>query len=118
VSKNTGKKGRQAEVFDAVIGNPPYNTPRSDANNFTKDLYLDFIHCGATLSDNVTMVTPSRWFAKNSGGNKQLREKMIHEYGLKEIVTVDSKETFGIKIEGGVSYFVLKRGSKVKMSSK
>ena len=96
--------------FDAVVGNPPYNTPRNDAVK-SADLYPDFIHLAAKLAPNVTMVTPSRWFAKNKNNSKtMLREKMVYEYGLREIVILDPKEVFDINLMGGLSYFVLDRG--------
>lgn len=99
------------KTFSVVVGNPPYNGERNEANNQSTDIYDNFTDLAHELADKyVLFVTPSRWFIKNSAGIKDFRYRMINEYGLKALNEIDSVKTFGINIKGGCSYFLLEKG--------
>ena len=56
------------------------------------------------------MITKSSWFVKNN--QKDFRERMINEYGLKLINHYDEARVFfpDTQIKTGVSYFLLEKG--------
>ncbi len=103
--------------FDIVFGNPPYNNKRNISNNQSRDIYIQFIEKCFELSNKyVLMVTPSRWFMKNTYGNKEFRNNMIKNYGLKILMNKNPLKEFKINIEGGISYFLLEKGYRGKVN--
>jgi len=97
-------KKLEKNIFDIIIGNPPYNDNREVPiyNTFiensldTKPLYLLFI-------------VPSRWFAGGKGLDK-FREMMLNRRDIKLIKHFNNNENiFGkeISIIGGVNYFLI-----------
>jgi site-specific DNA-methyltransferase (adenine-specific) len=93
------------DVFDAVIGNPPYSTDPSKPD--TKPLYDKFIKKYIT-ANMLLFVVPSRWFVGGKGLDS-FRKFMIQR---KDILCIqhedDAKKWFGnnVEIKGGVSYFL------------
>lgn len=99
-------------MFDYVIGNPPYNTPRNESNNQSQDLYDLFILKAYKLANIVCLITPSRWFMKQSKKMNDLRKFMCNQAGLVELNCVDSNKFFNLDIKGGTSWFVGENGHK------
>ena len=94
------------ERFDAVIGNPPYQTDPSKPNS--KPLYDKFIEKYIDICKYLLFVIPSRWFVGGKGLDK-FRSFMIKR---KDIVFIKHEDNatnwFGniVDIKGGVNYFL------------
>lgn len=96
--------------FDVIVGNPPYQID-SDGNTRTKPVYQLFVERAIEAKPRyVLMITPSRWFTGGLGLD-DFRDRMIADRHLRAIV--DNPKVFdcfpGVKIEGGVSYFLWDR---------
>ena len=110
-------RARIAEIFgaemhfDVVIGNPPYQLDDGGHNNSATPIYHMFVENAFALEPRyVVMVTPSRWFAGGRGLDK-FREKMLGDRRVRDIV--DYPKLYdgfpGVKIRGGISYFLWDR---------
>lgn len=92
--------------FDAVIGNPPYQT--NPSNPDSKALYNKFIEKYIDICKYLLFVIPSRWFVGGKGLDK-FRKFMLKR---KDIVFIqhedDATKWFGniVDIKGGVNYFL------------
>jgi site-specific DNA-methyltransferase (adenine-specific) len=96
--------------FDVIVGNPPYQID-SDGNTRTKPVYQIFVERAIEANPRyVLMITPSRWFTGGLGLD-DFRDRMIADRRLRALV--DNPKVFdcfpGVKIEGGVSYFLWDR---------
>lgn len=107
-------KARTAELFgaemqfDVIIGNPPYQLDDGGNSNSATPIYQLFVEKSIELAPRyVVMVTPSRWFAGGRGLDKY-RERMLTSRKLRTIV--DFPKLYdgfpGVKIRGGISYFL------------
>lgn len=97
--------------FDVILGNPPYHI-ESDGNTRTRTLYNLFVERAIAMQPkHVLMITPSRWFAGGLG-LEGFRSKMLSDKQISHIVDYPlSKDCFpGVKIRGGVSYFLWTKG--------
>lgn len=97
--------------FDVVIGNPPYQLDDGGHNNSATPIYHYFVENALALDPRyVVMVTPSRWFAGGRGLDK-FRERMLADHRMRNIV--DYPKLYdgfpGVKIRGGISYFLWDR---------
>jgi site-specific DNA-methyltransferase (adenine-specific) len=96
--------------FDVIVGNPPYQID-SDGNTRTKPIYQKFVEKAIDMNPRyVLMITPSRWFAGGLGLDAY-RSRMLNDHRLATVVDYpQSKDCFpGVKIRGGVSYFLWDR---------
>jgi len=97
--------------FDVVVGNPPYQIDDGGHNASASPIYQHFVTLAIDMEPKyVLMITPSRWFAGGKG-LAAFRAKMINDHRLR--VLVDYPKLYdgfpGVKIRGGVSYFLWSR---------
>lgn len=112
--------------FDVIVGNPPYQlSDGGDKNEDVKQrggampLYHKFVQQAKKLNPNyLTMIIPSRWFAGGRGLD-EFRNEMLNDKSISVLVDYPiASEVFnGIKLNGGVCYFLWekhnKKGTKV-----
>lgn len=110
-------KARTAELFgedmqfDVIIGNPPYQLSDGGHGTSAAPIYQLFVEKALELDPRFAVfVTPSRWFAGGKGLD-EYRKKMLGDHRMKNIVDYPKLyEAFpGVKIRGGVSYFLWDR---------
>ncbi|WP_119696523.1 Eco57I restriction-modification methylase domain-containing protein [Microbacterium halotolerans] len=110
-------KARVAELFggdmqfDVIIGNPPYQLDDGGFGTSAAPIYQLFVEKALSLDARFAVfVTPSRWFAGGKGLDGY-RQKMLNEHRLRTLV--DFPKLYdgfpGVKIRGGVSYFLWER---------
>ncbi|OAE01055.1 Eco57I restriction-modification methylase domain-containing protein [Arthrobacter sp. OY3WO11] len=110
-------KARTAELFgedmqfDVIIGNPPYQLSDGGHGSSAAPIYQMFVEKALELDPRFAVfVTPSRWFAGGKGLD-EYRKKMLGDRRIRSIVDYPKLyEAFpGVKIRGGVSYFLWDR---------
>ena len=113
-------KTRVAELFgekmqfDVIIGNPPYQLSDGGYGTSAAPIYQLFVEKALDLDPRYAVfVTPSRWMAGGKGLDKY-RVRMLSDKRMRNIVDYPKLyEGFpGVKIRGGISYFVWDRGHK------
>ncbi len=97
--------------FDVIIGNPPYQLSDGGYGTSAAPIYQMFVEKALSLDPRFAVfVTPSRWFAGGKGLD-EYRKKMLSDHRMHDIVDYPKLyEAFpGVKIRGGVSYFLWDR---------
>ena len=97
--------------FDVIIGSPPYQLSTEGYGNQARPIYQQFIRQAQELDPGfLVMVTPSRWFSGGMGLN-DFRERMLSDRRMRRLVDFPKLyEGFpGVKIRGGISYFLWQR---------
>jgi hypothetical protein len=97
--------------FDAVIGNPPYNSEFNKNGAGAKPIYNIFINFLINKCNYLLFIIPSRWMAGGKGLDK-FRNMMMNRKDIQLIKHFDnSKEVFGniVDIKGGVCYILVNK---------
>lgn len=97
--------------FDVIVGNPPYQLKDGGHSASATQIYQHFVEAAFSLDPRyVLMITKSNWFTGGKGLDK-FRTRMLADKRVRHLVDFPKLyDVFpGVKIRGGVSYFLWDR---------
>ncbi len=99
--------------FDAIVGNPPYQTSSNDDRSTSRDLpvYHYLVNaCKELDARYISLIIPSRWMATGLGLN-EFRQSMLSDHHLRKLVDfpVTTEVFSNVEIKGGVCVFLRDR---------
>lgn len=97
--------------FDVIVSNPPFQLKDGGHGESATPLYQHFVENALDLEPRyVLFITPSRWFAGGKGLDKY-RARLLSDRRIRTLVDYPRLyDAFpGVKIRGGVSYFLWDR---------
>ena len=103
-NKNFWNKGAGKMFFDAVVGNPPYQTT-TDTGNFNPPVYHLFMEAAFKLCDKVSLIHPARCLFNAGATPQEFRKRLLADPHIKVIrYEPDGKKFFPTSdIKGGVA---------------
>lgn len=114
------KKGNGEMKFDAIVGNPPYQSTTNGgidngkAAKQAKPVFQLFVQQAKHLNPSyISMIVPARWY--NGGMNlDEFRDEMVHDKHLVKLFDFyNAKECFPtVEIAGGLCYFLIDKNTK------
>jgi hypothetical protein len=113
-SENFWKKGNGKMEFDAIVGNPPYQSETGGSGRQATPVYNLFFNASKKINANfISMIMPSRWFSGGFGLD-DFREKMLNDERIRLIVDYPkSTDAFpSVDIAGGVCYLLWNKNDK------
>lgn len=105
---NTWNKEGDRLIFDAIVGNPPYQVMDGGNNASAVPIYQEFVEQAIAIKPSyISMIMPSRWYAGGRGLDK-FREAMMKDTHIRKLYDFsDSKSIFALAdISGGICYFL------------
>ena len=108
------KKGNGRMKFDAIVGNPPYQSTtgggseKQVAATQAKPIFNLFVEQAAALQPNyLSMIIPARWYSGGIGLNN-FRNNMLEDRRIVKLYDfVNSRDCFNtVDIAGGLCYFL------------
>lgn len=108
-----GKEGERMK-FDAVVGNPPYQSSTGGGSELSvaatqaKPIFQLFVQQAKSIQPNyISMIMPARWYAGGIGLN-DFRVEMLNDSHIEKLVDfTNSKDCFpSVDIAGGLCYFL------------
>ena len=103
-----GREGNRMK-FNAIVGNPPYQSMDGGNNASAVPIYQKFVEQAIAMAPSyISMIVPSRWFAGGRGLDK-FREMMMSNTQVRKMHNYsESKYIFPTAdISGGICYFLL-----------
>jgi hypothetical protein len=102
---------RKQMEFDVIVGNPPFQLDDGGHNASATPIFQRFVATALDMRPRyVVMITPSRWFAGGKG-LERFRGRLLRDRRMQYLV--DYPKLYdgfpGVKIRGGVSYFLWNR---------
>ncbi len=98
--------------FNAIVGNPPYQTMDGGSGASAKPIYNLFVNIARKIQPNyLSMIMPSKWFAGGKGLDDFRDSMRVDEQLVKVYDYVNAKDCFPTaSIAGGVCYFLWEKG--------
>ncbi len=99
------KMNKKTIVFDAVVGNPPYQVTNQGNGNGSDPLYHKFIDLGKELGRVETLIHPARFLFNAGKTPKDWNKKTLGDPHFKVVQYIaDSSEVFqAVDIKGGIA---------------
>ena len=94
--------------FNAIVGNPPYQSMDGGAQASSVPIYQFFVNASIRISpDFISLIMPSRWMISGKGLD-EFRFQMIHDKRIRLMHDYfDASECFSnVDIKGGICYFL------------